>query len=111
MMSNPASTISRTAIGASCPTRLPRNTPGKIRAFVNRNNFAMGPRRAGWFMASSRGLRAAQEAIARQVGCQVEEIALTRSGSESLRMLIVNLHQGYQAPGMRWCTVIWTTRR
>lgn len=43
------------------------------------------------------GARAAQVAIARQVGCQAEEIAITRSGCEALRMLIVN-HKGIK-PG------------
>jgi hypothetical protein len=36
------------------------------------------------------GGREAMEAIARQVGCQTEEIAVTRSGAEALQMLIVN---------------------
>lgn len=36
------------------------------------------------------GSRAAQAAIARQVGCLPEEIAITRSGSDALQMLIAN---------------------
>jgi selenocysteine lyase/cysteine desulfurase len=36
------------------------------------------------------GARSACEAIARQVGCEAEEVAVTRSGAEALQMLIVN---------------------
>jgi selenocysteine lyase/cysteine desulfurase len=58
-------------------------------AYVNRNN-SLWARDVLAGSCRAAGARAAQEAIARQVGCQVEEIALTRSGSEALRMLIVN---------------------
>jgi selenocysteine lyase/cysteine desulfurase len=36
------------------------------------------------------GAKSAREAIARQVGCEADEIAVTRSGAEALQMLIVN---------------------
>ncbi|MES2255551.1 MAG: aminotransferase class V-fold PLP-dependent enzyme [Pseudomonadota bacterium] len=39
------------------------------------------------------GGREAREAIARQVGCMVEEVAITRSGSDALQMLIANYKQ------------------
>jgi selenocysteine lyase/cysteine desulfurase len=58
-------------------------------AFVNRNN-SLWARNVLDGSCRAAGARAAQEAIARQVGCRVEEIAVTRSGSEALRMLIVN---------------------
>jgi selenocysteine lyase/cysteine desulfurase len=58
-------------------------------AYVNRNN-SLWARNVLAGSCRAAGARAAQEAIARQVGCQVEEIAVTRSGSEALRMLIVN---------------------
>ncbi|UAL12394.1 aminotransferase class V-fold PLP-dependent enzyme [Caulobacter segnis] len=44
------------------------------------------PDGAGWTAAA----REAQAAIARQVGCLPEEIAVTRSGSDALQMLITN---------------------
>lgn len=40
----------------------------------------------GW----TQGARIATAAIARQVGCSPDEIAITRSGSDALQMLIVN---------------------
>ena len=59
-------------------------------AYVNRTNSIWGrnalPGGASWFA----GAREAREAIAHQVGCQYEEIALTRGGSEGLQMLITN---------------------
>jgi selenocysteine lyase/cysteine desulfurase len=58
-------------------------------AYVNRNN-SLWARNVLAGSCRAAGARAAQEAIARQVGCQVEEIAVARSGSEALRMLIVN---------------------
>jgi selenocysteine lyase/cysteine desulfurase len=58
-------------------------------AYVNRNN-SLWARDVLAGSCRAAGARAAQEAIARQVGCQIEEIAVTRSGSEALRMLIVN---------------------
>ena len=58
-------------------------------AYVNRNN-SLWARDVLPASCRAAGARAAQEAIARQVGCQVEEIAVTRSGTEALRMLIVN---------------------
>ena len=62
---------------------------GRQIAYVNRNN-SLWARDVLAGSCRAAGARAAQEAIARQVGCQVEEIAVTRSGSEALRMLIVN---------------------
>lgn len=44
------------------------------------------PDGAGWASAS----RGAQEAIARQMGCAPDEIAVTRSGADALQMLICN---------------------
>ena len=59
-------------------------------AYINRNNsiWARNVLPGGACLAA--GGREAREAIARQVGCQTEEIAVTRSGAEALRMLIVN---------------------
>ncbi len=65
-------------------------------AYVNRYN-SLWARNVLAGSCRAAGSRAAQEAIARQVGCQMEEIAVTRSGSEALRMLIVN-HKGIK-PG------------
>ena len=47
--------------------------------------------------------RAAQAAIARQVGCAPEEIAITRSGSDALQMLIVNYKQLAPGDGIICC--------
>jgi selenocysteine lyase/cysteine desulfurase len=58
-------------------------------AYVNRNN-SLWARNVLTSACRDAGVRAAQEAIARQVGCQLEEIAVARSGSEALRMLIIN---------------------
>ncbi len=58
-------------------------------AFINRNN-SLWARNVLSGSCRAAGARAAQQAIACQVGCKVEEIAITRSGSEALRMLIVN---------------------
>jgi selenocysteine lyase/cysteine desulfurase len=58
-------------------------------AYVNRNN-SLWARNVLPDSCRAAGARAAQQAIARQVGCLPEEIAVTRSGSEALRMLIVN---------------------
>lgn len=44
------------------------------------------PSGEGWTAAG----RAAQTAVARQVGCAPEEIAITRSGADALQMLITN---------------------
>lgn len=50
--------------------------------------FARDALPAGEGLTSAR--KAAQSAIARQVGCQPEEIAIARSGSDALQMLITN---------------------
>jgi selenocysteine lyase/cysteine desulfurase len=59
-------------------------------ALVNRSNAVWArnvlPGGEGWTSAA----RTAQAAIARQVGCLPEEIAVTRSGSDALQMLIAN---------------------
>lgn len=59
-------------------------------AEVNRANAIWArnvlPGGAGWAAAS----QAAQAAVARQVGCLPEEIAITRSGSDALQALICN---------------------
>ena len=47
------------------------------------------PDGSGW----TRDGRAAQEAIARQMGCSPDEIAVTRSGSDALQLLIVNYNR------------------
>jgi len=57
--------------------------------YVNRNN-SLWARDVLAGSCRAAGMRAAQEAIACQTGCKPEEIAITRSGSEALRMLIVN---------------------
>lgn len=57
---------------------------------VNRSNAIWArnvlPDGRGWAAT----LRAAQAAIARQVGCTADEIAVTRSGADALQMLICN---------------------
>jgi selenocysteine lyase/cysteine desulfurase len=62
---------------------------GRHITFVNQTN-SLWARNVLPGACRAAGGRAAQEAIARQVGCQAEEIALTRSGTEALQMLIVN---------------------
>jgi selenocysteine lyase/cysteine desulfurase len=62
---------------------------GRQIAYVNRNN-SLWARNVLPGACRAAGARAAQQAIARQVGCQIEEIAVTRSGAEALQMLIVN---------------------
>ena len=59
-------------------------------AYVNRNNsvWARNVLPGGACLAA--GGREAREAIARQVGAHVEEIAITRSGSDALQALITN---------------------
>ncbi|MDO6413633.1 aminotransferase class V-fold PLP-dependent enzyme [Sphingomonas sp. BIUV-7] len=47
--------------------------------------------------------RAAQAAIARQVGCLPEEIAVTRSGSDALQMLIANYKGLKPGDGVIYC--------
>ena len=58
-------------------------------AYVNRTN-SLWARNVLPGACRAAGAREAQEAIARQVGCQADEIAVTRSGTEALQMLIVN---------------------
>lgn len=59
-------------------------------AYVNRTNsiWARNVLPGGACLAA--GGREAREAIARQIGCQYEEIAVTRSGADALQMLISN---------------------
>ena len=59
-------------------------------AYVNRNNsiWARNVLPGGACLAA--GGREAREAIARQVGAHVDEIAITRSGSDALQALITN---------------------
>lgn len=47
------------------------------------------PDGSGW----TRDGRVAQEAIARQMGCSPDEIAVTRSGSDALQLLILNYNR------------------
>lgn len=65
-------------------------TYAKHSAYVNRANtiWARNVRTDGACLAA--GWREACDAIARQVGCEYQEIAVTRSGSEALLMLIAN---------------------
>jgi selenocysteine lyase/cysteine desulfurase len=49
------------------------------------------------------GRRAAQAAIARQVGCLPEEIAVTRSGSDALQLLIANYRKLKEGDGVIYC--------
>jgi selenocysteine lyase/cysteine desulfurase len=58
--------------------------------YVNRTNSIWARNVLPGGACRAAGARAAREAIARQVGCQYEEIAVTRSGTEALQMLIVN---------------------
>jgi selenocysteine lyase/cysteine desulfurase len=60
------------------------------RAYVNRSNSIWARNVMSGGAGPTTGAREAREAIAHQVGCQYEEIAITRCGSEALRMLIVN---------------------
>jgi selenocysteine lyase/cysteine desulfurase len=62
---------------------------GRHIAYVNQTN-SLWARNVLPGACRAAGAREAQEAVARQVGCQVEEIAVTRSGTEALQMLIVN---------------------
>ena len=59
-------------------------------AYVNRNNsiWARNVLPGGACLAA--GGREAREAVARQVGAHVDEIAITRSGSDALQALITN---------------------
>jgi selenocysteine lyase/cysteine desulfurase len=59
-------------------------------AFVNKNNSIWGRNVLPGGACLSAGGREAREAIARMVGAQPEEIAITRSGSDALQLLIVN---------------------
>jgi selenocysteine lyase/cysteine desulfurase len=62
-------------------------------ADINRTNAIWArnvlPGGIGWTAAG----RSAQEAIARQMGCTPEEIAVTRSGSDALQLLIGNYNK------------------
>ena len=65
--------------------------------YVNRNNsiWARNVLPGGACLAA--GGREAREAVAKMVGCEAEEIAITRSGSDALQLLITNyknLHAG-----------------
>jgi selenocysteine lyase/cysteine desulfurase len=57
-------------------------------AYVNRTNSIWARDALPGGASLTAGERTAREAIARQVGCRYEEIALTRSGSEALQVLI-----------------------
>jgi selenocysteine lyase/cysteine desulfurase len=57
---------------------------------VNRTNSIWARNALPGGACRAAGARAAQQAIARQVGCEAEEVAVTRSGAEALQMLIVN---------------------
>lgn len=59
-------------------------------AFVNHDNSLFGRNVLSGAQSLNFHGKAAQAAIARQVGCLPEEIAVTRSGSDALQMLIVN---------------------
>ncbi len=59
-------------------------------AFVNRSNAIWARNALPGNNTWTAGYRGAQEAIARQVGCLPDEIAIARSGSDALQMLIVN---------------------
>lgn len=59
-------------------------------AFVNRTNSIWARNVLTGGVCREAGALAAREAVARQVGCHVQEIAITRSGAEALQMLIVN---------------------
>jgi selenocysteine lyase/cysteine desulfurase len=67
--------------------------------------FARGVKQGsmGWQDAN----RAAQAAIARQVGCQSDEVAVTRSGADALQMLITNYRN--LKPATPSFTATWTT--
>jgi len=72
-------------------------------ARVNHDNSLFGrsvlPGTQGFFFHA----RAAQAAIARQVGALPEEIAITRSGSDALQMLIVNYKALQPGDGVICC--------
>jgi selenocysteine lyase/cysteine desulfurase len=59
-------------------------------AYVNQNNsiWARNVLPGGACLAA--GGREARESVARMVGCQTDEIAITRSGSDALQLLITN---------------------
>lgn len=59
-------------------------------AYVNRANAIWARNVLPGGVGAAAALRDASAAIARQVGCLPEEIAVTRSGADALQMLIVN---------------------
>lgn len=59
-------------------------------AYVNRTNAIWARNVLPGGVGASAALQAASAAIARQVGCAPDEIAVTRSGADALQMLIVN---------------------
>jgi selenocysteine lyase/cysteine desulfurase len=58
--------------------------------YVNRVNSIWGRNVLPGGASLEAGERQARESIARQVGCQYEEIAVTRSGADALQMLIAH---------------------
>lgn len=72
-------------------------------AFVNRTNSLWARNVLADGACRSAGVREAREAVARQVGCTYDEIAITRSGTEALQMLIVNYRRLKQGDAVIYC--------
>jgi selenocysteine lyase/cysteine desulfurase len=72
-------------------------------AYVNRTNSIWGRNVLPGGASLAAGEREAREAVARQVGCQYEEIAITRSGSDALLMLLVNYKDIRPGDGVICC--------
>jgi selenocysteine lyase/cysteine desulfurase len=72
-------------------------------AYVNRNNSIWGRNVLPGGACLSAGGREAREAIARMVGASTEEIAITRSGSDALQLLIVNYKRVKAGDAVIYC--------
>jgi selenocysteine lyase/cysteine desulfurase len=72
-------------------------------AYVNRNNsiWARNVLPGGACLAA--GGRDAREAVARMVGCSADEIAITRSGSDALQLLIANYKNIHSGDAVIYC--------
>ena len=71
--------------------------------YVNRNNsiWARNVLPGGACLAA--GGREAREAVAKMVGCAADEIAITRSGSDALQLLITNYKNIHAGDAVIYC--------
>lgn len=72
-------------------------------AFVNRSNSIWARNMLPGGACLNAGGREARAAIARMVGCETEEIAITRSGSDALQSLIVNYKHVHEGEAVIYC--------